>query len=81
MSRTSSQSTAHSRPRALCTLGAVLPRSPCTNSCTNKQTQRKYTSVSEGSGREWGTIYGLRKGEGKLGVLSAPLPLLAQEDP
>eukprot|EP00976_Prorocentrum_cordatum_P066605 1178380-Prorocentrum_minimum.AAC.1 len=33
------------------------------------------------SGRKWGTGHRARKGEGKLGVLSAPLPFLAQEDP
>eukprot|EP00959_Pyramimonas_sp_CCMP1952_P344727 7219836-Pyramimonas_sp.AAC.2 len=36
----------------------------------------------ESSGRKWGTGHRVRrKGEGKLGVLSAPLLLLAQEDP
>eukprot|EP00976_Prorocentrum_cordatum_P083484 1185271-Prorocentrum_minimum.AAC.1 len=32
-------------------------------------------------GRKWGTGHRMREGEGKLGVLSASLPLLAQEDP
>eukprot|EP00976_Prorocentrum_cordatum_P039074 794779-Prorocentrum_minimum.AAC.5 len=35
----------------------------------------------ESSGRKWGTGHRVRKGEGSLGLLSAPLPLLAQEDP
>eukprot|EP00959_Pyramimonas_sp_CCMP1952_P052569 1099123-Pyramimonas_sp.AAC.2 len=35
----------------------------------------------EGSGRKWGTGHRVRIREVKLGVLSAPLPLLAQEDP
>ena len=35
----------------------------------------------ESSGRKWATGHRVRKGEGKLGVLRAPFPLLAQEDP
>eukprot|EP00959_Pyramimonas_sp_CCMP1952_P020825 439224-Pyramimonas_sp.AAC.1 len=45
------------------------------------QTLAQVTRTGERSGRKWGTGYGLRKGEGKLGVSSASLPLLAQEDP
>eukprot|EP00959_Pyramimonas_sp_CCMP1952_P331258 6936721-Pyramimonas_sp.AAC.1 len=50
------------------------------------QADRPVCNVSSGqkweSGeRKWGTGHRVRKAEGKRWVLSAPLPLLAQEDP
>eukprot|EP00976_Prorocentrum_cordatum_P092322 1188886-Prorocentrum_minimum.AAC.6 len=35
----------------------------------------------ESSGRKWGTGHRVRKGKGERRVSTAPLPLLAQEDP
>eukprot|EP00959_Pyramimonas_sp_CCMP1952_P205233 4291851-Pyramimonas_sp.AAC.1 len=35
----------------------------------------------ESSGRKWRTGHRVRKGDGERWVLSAPLPLLTQEDP
>eukprot|EP00959_Pyramimonas_sp_CCMP1952_P459028 9477592-Pyramimonas_sp.AAC.2 len=50
---------------------------------TREAEQEAYRRAEKGesSGRKWGAGHRVRKGEGKLGVLSAPLPLLAQEDP
>eukprot|EP00976_Prorocentrum_cordatum_P097898 1191177-Prorocentrum_minimum.AAC.2 len=55
-----------------------IPCIPCIP-CIPSNIRRR--AKGERSGRKWGAGHGLRKGEGKLGVLSASLPLWAQQDP
>eukprot|EP00976_Prorocentrum_cordatum_P000872 17859-Prorocentrum_minimum.AAC.1 len=57
----------------------VYPCFPCLIGPSWEYTR---ASCEERSGRKWGPRhYRVRKGEGKIGVSSASLPLLVQEDP